>query len=65
MKGLWYLAQHGTKEISDGDGGSITVNNDALKLEALKTLTKIHLDQKKNKKEKVKGIRYVLIKDGN
>jgi len=65
ISGLWEIAQHGTKEISDGDGWSLTVNNDSVKLEALKTLTKIYMDQKKNKKQKVKGIAYVLIRDGN
>lgn len=65
ISGLWEIAQNGTKEISDGDGWSLTVNNDSVKLEALKTLTKIYMDQKKNKKQKVKGISYVLIRDGN
>lgn len=65
MAGLWEIAQNWTKEISDCDGGSITVNNDSVKLEALKTLTKIYMDQKKNKKQKAKGISYFLIRDGN
>ena len=65
IAGIWDLAQNGTKEISDGDGWSITVNNDALKLEALKTLSKIYMDEKKNKKQKAKWIHYVLIRDGN
>lgn len=65
ISGIWHLAQNGTKEISDGDGWSITVNNDALKLEALKTLSKIYMDEKKNKKQKVTGLKYILIRDGN
>ena len=65
VSGMWHIAQHGTKEISDGDGWSITVNNDSLKFEALKALSKIYTDEKKNKKQKVTGLKYILIRDGN
>lgn len=63
--GLWYLAQNAEKPISLWDGEYQMVNDDSVKLEALKTLAKMkgHFESKKRKKTSTKGIKYILIRE--
>ena len=62
---LWYLANHWEKAISDWDGSYIMAPNDSVKLDALKTLSKMkwHFETKRKKQFTNKKIKYVLVRD--
>ena len=63
VAGIWYMAQNATKPVIIDDEVQY-VKNDAVKLEALKALQKLHFDKALKKSKRNSKLKVVLIRDG-
>ena len=61
--GLWYFAQHAKKHVVV-DGILEEVPNDSAKIDALKTLSKLHFDKQFKTIKRNKKLNVILIRDG-
>lgn len=66
VKGIFNIAQNGTKSISQWELWVIEVEDHTIQLAAWKMLAQMkgHFDQKKKKDARNKNIKYILIPDG-
>lgn len=63
VAGIWYMAQNATKPVIIDDEVHY-VKNDATKLDALKSLQKLHFDKIYKKAKRNSKLKVVLIRDG-
>ncbi len=63
MGGLWYYSQNATKYVVV-DGSIEEVDNDSARIDALKTLAKLHFDKQFRTIKRNKKLNVILIRDG-